>query len=140
MFETKIRNGILFDTFNKSKGNPVKFIIKTYDSQKWEGIGDIHIKPKYYNYKDTTPDYTRLKDWKCPQLFERLIMHPNGDVRCCCGNLHPEKIVGNIYRKKIVKIWNDIHKKYCEIHECGQSHILDMCVRCAYRKEIIKKI
>ena len=128
-----------FDYINKFHGSPVKLIIKTDNVEKWKGVGAQFITPFYYDYSDTSKDFTPLPNWKCSQLFDRLIIEPNGKVRCCCGYIHPEKYVGNINTQSILDIWNDIHAEYCRIHDAGQSHILDMCVSCAARKEEVKK-
>lgn len=137
--EGQYRNACIFSGMNQVYKKPVRFGIKTDNKAKWEGIGDYLTLPKYYDYSNKEPDLTELPNWSCEQLFERLIIEPNGRIRCCCGNVHPQKYVGHI-SSRIKNIWiNTLLIHYRWTHRQGRSHELEMCQECDYRKSFIKR-
>lgn len=136
--EIQYLNGKAFSYMNLMYGYPIYFTVKTDNPKKWEGICDRIVKPVFYDYKDTTENKGVLSTWKCKQLFERLIIEPDGKVRCCCGALHPQKYVGDIKSKSLKKIWfSETLKEYRGLHKLGLSHQLEMCRKCGYRKAIL---
>lgn len=136
----QFQHGCMFSATNQFHDNPTKFTVKTENPKKWIGIAYNVIKHVYYDYLDTTKDSTKLLDWRCMQLFERLIIEPDGLVRCCCGNIHPQKYLGSVKYQSLKEIWlSSVLRHYRELHYKGLSHKLDMCKKCAYRKSFIKK-
>lgn len=127
-----------FSYMNQMYGYPIFFTVKTNHPEVWEGICDLIIEPIYYDYSDKSEDRTPLTDWQCPQLYERLIIEPDGKVRCCCGNIHPQKYVGDLKKESLKEIWfSPTLNKYRWKHNNGLSHELEMCAQCAYRKSFI---
>lgn len=139
--EKQFLNGKSFSYLNYISGKkPINFIVKTTQPKKWEGIPDVIVEPVFYDYSNTTDDFTELPNWKCEQLFERLIIEPDGMVRCCCGYIHIDKYVGKVFFNTIKDIWNSTKlNEYRKLHLEGKSHELEMCRQCAYRKSIIKE-
>lgn len=120
---------------------PIKIIVKTTNKEKWIDIADEIIEPIFHDYSDReNEDDTILDDWKCEQLFERLIIEPDGSVRCCCGSVHIDKYVGKIFFNSLKDIWNSEKLKHSRnLHLEGRSHELEMCRKCGYRKSVIKE-
>ena len=135
----QFQHGCTFSFLNQSYGSPITFTVKTEKPTRWIGITCNIIKPVYYDYLNITEDSTPLSNWKCSQLYEKLIIGPDGKVRCCCGNIHPNKYVGNIKLESIKDIWNGIQMSFYRlVHNEAASHHLAMCKKCAYRRSFIK--
>ena len=135
----QFQHGCTFSSLNQFHDSPIKFTVKTEKPKKWIGITHHIIKSVYYDYLDTTEDSTSLPNWKCSQLYEKLIIDPDGKVRCCCGNTHPNKYVGSIKLESIRTIWDGIQMTFYRLlHDEGASHHLVMCRKCAYRRSFIK--
>lgn len=139
-FESQYRNGCIFRGLNQAYGKKVHFVVKSEKRMEWQGIADKVLYPIYYDYANKEVDNTRIPSWICDQLFERLIIEPNGKVRCCCGSIHPQKYVGHI-DTGLINIWvSSILTYYREVHSRGNSHKLEMCSQCGYRRSYIKEI
>ena len=135
----QFQQGCIFSATNQFYDTSIKFTVKTDNPLKWKGIAQKIIPLVFHNYSDTTVDDTELPKWKCHQLYDKLVIEPNGSVRCCCGGLHPQKYVGSVLYNSLQEIWeSSIYDSYRKIHDSGLSHRLDMCKRCAYRKSFIK--
>lgn len=131
----QFQHGCMFGSLNQFYGSPVIFTVKTNNPTKWEDITQRILPLVFHNYLDTTIDDTELTTWKCHQLYDKMVIEPNGNVRCCCGGLHPQKYVGSILYNSLQEIWESpIYNTYRKIHNSGLSHKIDMCKRCAYRK------
>lgn len=136
----QFKNGCVLRGMIRALKSSLIFTIKTFDRKKWEHVTNNIFEPIYYDYSNKEEDFTELPNWKCEQLFERLIVSPTGDVRCCCGNVHTQKYVGNINKQTIKEIWNSEKlNSYRKLHLDGNSHKLKMCQECAYRKSIVKE-
>ena len=138
--EKQIENGIHFATLNNYYKHPVEFIVKTERPEVWEGITDNIIKPIYYDHSGMIEDDTPLPNWKCEQLFERLVIRPDNHVDCCCGHIHSDKNIGNINENTLLEIWNSEKlQNYRKLHLEGKSHLAKMCLSCDVRKEEIRR-
>lgn len=139
-FPQQFQHGCMFNALNQFHNSSIKFTVKTNNPNKWLGIAHDIIKPIYYDYLDTRQDSTPLPNWKCNQLYEKLIIDPNGNARCCCGYNHPQKYVGNVKLESFQEIWEGLQMTfYRHVHDEGFSHQLQMCKECAYRKSFIPK-
>jgi radical SAM protein with 4Fe4S-binding SPASM domain len=133
-------NGCIFAGMNQVYKHPVKFIVKTDNPEKWEGIADKIIPHVYFDYKNKEEDNTPHKNWACNQLFEKMVIDPDGKIRCCCGNVHPGKYIGHV-STGLSYVWvSSIVVHYRNLHSHGNSHHLEMCRQCAYRKSFIEKL
>lgn len=132
--ESQYRNGCIFSGMNQAYKKPIHFIVKSMNVKRWEGIADEVREHIYYDYSSKEDDHTELHDWVCDFLFERLIIEPTGIIRCCCGSIHPQKFIGHI-DTGLKNIWiSSILNHYRDIHSRGNSHKLEMCRHCGYRK------
>lgn len=138
-FEEQYANGCIFSGMNQAFKKPVSFIVKTDTPKKWEGIADVIITPKYYDYLNKEENWTELPFWACDQLFEKLIIEPDGSCRCCCGAIHQQKYIGHV-TIGLKSLWvNSILSYYRMVHSNGKSHELEMCRMCDYRNSFVKK-
>jgi radical SAM protein with 4Fe4S-binding SPASM domain len=134
----QFQHGCMFSATNQFHGTPIKFTVKTDNPKKWIGIAHHVVKHVFYDYLDDIEDNTPLPEWKCPQLFERMIIEPDGFVRCCCGSVHIDKYIGKIFFNSLKDIWESKKlERYRKLHDKGLSHQIDMCRKCAYRRSFI---
>lgn len=133
------RNAIYFKATMNIFKSKVDFTVKTPTPKKWTGITNHIIIPTMYDYQDLHLDLTPLPKWKCPELYNKLIIEPNGDVRECCGNIHKEKYLGNINNNTLKEIlFSEPHTSYYVLHNKGLSHMIEMCAMCPTRHQIVK--
>lgn len=92
---------------------------------KFNFVGDKLINPQIFKYlKDNhisfprnpilsragnvIPTKTNLRPWKCKQDREyQNIILPNGDIVLCCMDYSLQHIIGNIFNKKLLDIYQD---------------------------------
>ena len=135
----QFQNGCMFSALNQIYRSPLKFTVKTIDYKKWLGIANGIIEPVFYDYLDEEESYAKMPDWCCPQLFERLIIDPDGKVRCCCGANNPQKYIGNVNLSSLKEIWHSpVPSLFRKHHLNGESHKISMCRKCAFRRSFIK--
>lgn len=77
----------------------------------------------------------------CPQIFQRLIICYDGEVRLCCGDWNGDLSmpIGNLNEhKSIHDIWinHPYLKKIRETHLAGKSVEIDVCSRCDINTKI----
>ncbi len=71
------------------------------------------------------------KKFCCPQLWQRMFVHPDGVVSVCCVDSARTLAVGNIYNKTIEKIWNGVeYNKLRELHATGRIDEIPTCAQC----------
>ena len=64
-----------------------------------------------------------------PQKF--LLIHYNGDVCCCCEDMHGELLKANIFEKSIREIWySRRHQQVINDLQAGERSKYDLCSRC----------
>ncbi|MFH1401629.1 MAG: radical SAM protein [Parcubacteria group bacterium] len=73
----------------------------------------------------------KLKHFSCPQIWQRLMVCWDGEVRMCCGDWYGEIILGNAKKNSLYKIWhgkklNEIRKLHLE----GRFNKISLCARC----------
>jgi len=73
----------------------------------------------------------RLEHFPCHQIWQRLMVCWDGEVRMCCGDWYGEVKLGNAKRSSLYKIWhskklNNIRK----IHKEGRFDEVPVCSRC----------
>ena len=99
----------------------------------WSLIAEQVAVEEFIDYSDNGDSSIVMKDWACPQLWQRLFVWADGTVHpCCC--LESEE-VGDIHSNTIEEIWNS--QRMGEIrfsHKSGHSHGVYMCRQCPMRK------
>lgn len=67
----------------------------------------------------------------CPQLWQRMFVHPDGVVSVCCVDSARELSVGNIKDRTIEEIWNGPeYQKLRELHATGRIDEIPACANC----------
>jgi radical SAM protein with 4Fe4S-binding SPASM domain len=73
----------------------------------------------------------KIEHFTCPQIWQRLMICWDGEVRMCCGDWYGEVKLGNIKEKSIYEIWHgEKLGKIREIHSKGRFNKIPVCSRC----------
>jgi radical SAM protein with 4Fe4S-binding SPASM domain len=71
----------------------------------------------------------------CPQLWQRMFVHPDGLVTPCCLDSSRELVMGNIKDNSITEIWkNKLYKNMREKHLAGKIDDIPTCRKCPLAK------
>ena len=71
------------------------------------------------------------KKFCCPQLWQRMFVHPDGVVTVCCVDSARALQVGNIHGKTVEEIWNGPeYQKLRELHATGRIDEIPICSGC----------
>ncbi|MHA1279977.1 MAG: radical SAM/SPASM domain-containing protein [Candidatus Helarchaeota archaeon] len=74
---------------------------------------------------------TTEKRWPCPQLWKRVTVNHNGDIRFCVEDWRNETVIDNILRKSIQEIWQGPeYKRLRELHLNGEYDKIKLCNKC----------
>lgn len=77
------------------------------------------------------PLQTRKKRFCCPQLWQRMFVHPDGVVTVCCIDSERNLKVGNIFEQSIREIWqSEAYNNLRELHKNGQYQQIQTCYDC----------
>jgi len=73
----------------------------------------------------------KIEHFPCPQIWQRLMICWDGEMRMCCGDWYGEIVLGNVKKESIYKIWhgkklNQIRK----LHSEGHFNEIPVCARC----------
>lgn len=67
----------------------------------------------------------------CPQLWQRMFVHPDGVVTVCCVDSARELTVGHIEGKTVEEIWTGPeYQKLRELHASGRIDEIPVCANC----------
>lgn len=67
----------------------------------------------------------------CPQIWQRLMICWDGEVRMCCGDWYGEIILGNIKESSVYDIWHgEKLNKIRELHSQGNFDRIPVCANC----------
>jgi len=71
------------------------------------------------------------KKFCCPQLWQRMFVHPDGVVTVCCVDSARELAVGHIQDKTVEEIWTGPeYRKLRDLHASGRIGEIPTCARC----------
>ena len=90
-----------------------------------------HGDQNSHNTKGVINIQKNQKPYKCPQLWQRSFIHPDGVVTPCCIDTDRVLVMGNINNESIDKIWRG--KKYNELrslHNNGKFSEIPLCSKC----------
>lgn len=78
---------------------------------------------------------SRKKKFCCPQLWQRMFVHPDGVVTPCCLDSSREMVMGNIKENSIKDIWkNELYQDMREKHMNGKIDEIPTCRKCPLAK------
>ncbi len=67
----------------------------------------------------------------CPQLWQRMFIHPDGIVTPCCIDSSRELVVGNINDNTPMEIWHSAaYRKLRDAHSEGNFDAISVCAQC----------
>ena len=67
----------------------------------------------------------------CPQIWQRLMVCWNGEVRMCCGDWEGEVVLGNANESTIYELWHgEKINRIRELHSQGRFNEVPVCARC----------
>jgi MoaA/NifB/PqqE/SkfB family radical SAM enzyme len=73
----------------------------------------------------------KLEHFPCPQIWQRLMICWDGEIRMCCGDWYGEIVLGNAKKDSIYKVWHgDKLKEIRRIHSEGKFDKIPLCSRC----------
>lgn len=71
----------------------------------------------------------------CPQLWQRMFVHPDGVVTPCCLDASRSLKMGNVTENSVEEIWNgDRYKKMRALHKAGKYKAIKTCKQCPLAK------
>ncbi len=80
--------------------------------------------------KDETENNNKKK-FCCPQLWQRMFVHPDGVVTVCCVDSARTLTVGNIHGKSVEEIWTGPeYQKLRDLHASGRIDEIPTCANC----------
>lgn len=90
------------------------------------GIIEKRSKDGVKKYKEAFP---------CPQIWQRMIICWDGEVRMCCGDWNGEIILGDAKKHSLAKLWrSEEYLKIRELHKKGEFYKIPVCAKCEINK------
>lgn len=83
------------------------------------------------NDKTAVPIGARKAKFCCPQLWQRMFIHPDGLATVCCIDSERELVVGNLSESSVEEIWRgEEYERLRKLHKTGRSDEIPACARC----------
>ncbi len=74
---------------------------------------------------------SREKSFCCPQLWQRVFVHPDGVVTPCCIDSDRDLVMGNIHDATLEQIWRGpTYEQMRALHAAGRASEISRCRRC----------
>jgi len=71
------------------------------------------------------------KKFCCPQLWQRMFIHPDGVVSVCCVDSDRSLNMGNIFKNSVEEIWNGPrYNALRDLHASGRIDEVPICANC----------
>lgn len=71
----------------------------------------------------------------CPQLWQRMFIHPDGECTVCCMDSVRSMRVGNVFKQSVEDIWlGEKYQRIRMLHATGRIDELPTCSRCSLAK------
>ena len=86
--------------------------------------------------KKAVVDFSRkTKKFCCPQLWQRMFIHPDGIVTPCCIDSDRKLVMGNTNKNSPKEIWNNQkYKEMRKLHLQGKIDDIPTCKKCPLAK------
>ena len=82
--------------------------------------------------KELIPQEQSKKKFCCPQLWQRMFIHPDGVVTVCCLDSARELQMGNVKEQSAHEIWTGPeYQRLRDLHAAGRSQEIPTCKGCA---------
>jgi sulfatase maturation enzyme AslB (radical SAM superfamily) len=79
---------------------------------------------------------SKLKEFPCPQIWQRMMVCWDGEARMCCGDWGGMHVIGDANKESIYDIWHGQrleHVRQCHLN--GESGKIDVCAKCEINKK-----
>jgi MoaA/NifB/PqqE/SkfB family radical SAM enzyme len=86
------------------------------------------------------PDPTKgvvkyTKAFPCPQIWQRMMICWDGEVRMCCGDWMGEVVIGDARKDDLYELWHgETYSRMREFHRKGEFNKIPVCARCEVNK------
>lgn len=78
---------------------------------------------------------SRKAKFCCPQLWQRMIVHPDGVATVCCMDALRSVRMGNVFEQSAKDIWqSDEYQRMRELHANGRFEEIPLCANCTLAK------
>jgi radical SAM protein with 4Fe4S-binding SPASM domain len=82
--------------------------------------------------RSTVKKTDKNKKFCCPQLWQRMFVHPDGVASVCCMDLLREIKVGTVDNNTVEEIWTGkAYQELRELHMTGRFEEIPTCASCA---------
>jgi radical SAM protein with 4Fe4S-binding SPASM domain len=100
--------------------------------QKWTEIVDfVRTGELFADTKFPGIRIDRTQRKPCPELYNTMAIHTNGDVSICCLDGFKDMIVGNVATNTVQKVWQgETMQKIRRNHENGDWDQVPFCKNC----------
>jgi len=72
-----------------------------------------------------------VEHFPCPQIWQRLMVCWDGEVRMCCGDWEGEIVLGNANESTIYELWHSEKlNEIRQLHSQGRFNEIPVCARC----------
>lgn len=89
------------------------------------------VKKKYSQTSSDSVDEENVGKYCCPQLWQRMFIHPDGVVTPCCLDVTRSLKMGNVNESSVEEIWRgDKYKMMRKLHQTGNFESIKICKDC----------
>jgi MoaA/NifB/PqqE/SkfB family radical SAM enzyme len=75
------------------------------------------------------------KAFPCPQIWQRMMVCWDGEVRMCCGDWLGEIRVGDATKESLYDLWHgEVYTRIRELHRRGEFDKIPVCAKCEINK------
>lgn len=73
----------------------------------------------------------QTEHFSCPQIWQRLMICWDGEVRVCCGDWYGKMVLGNVKKTRIYDLWHGKKMNWTrKLHSQGKFNQIPVCARC----------
>jgi radical SAM protein with 4Fe4S-binding SPASM domain len=84
-----------------------------------------------YEFEHTNSEKLGEVNYCCPQLWQRMFIHPDGVVTPCCADVYRELVVGSVKNSSLEEIWTGIkYRRLRSLHKEGNAKAIPTCSSC----------
>lgn len=102
----------------------------------WEPISDEILFLVYKDYSAEAAEREQA-NYRCPLLYQRMMIHYNGTVPMCINDEYEESVMGNVLEESVKEIWKgQCFKRARVVHKEGlRDKVYKNCSKCTLHRE-----
>jgi radical SAM protein with 4Fe4S-binding SPASM domain len=90
--------------------------------------------------REPTGIQKEAEHFPCPQIWQRLMVCWDGEVRMCCGDWEGEIVLGNVKESTIYELWHgEKLNRIRELHANNRCNEIPACARCEVNTPLIDR-